>query len=97
VITHIQKIGPCLEVIHADSSKWVGVEEILARNSLGKEGVIAFGDEANDLEMIHGSGVGVALANSIASLKEIADHISPYTNLENGVGQTLLDLNIVSL
>jgi Cof subfamily protein (haloacid dehalogenase superfamily) len=97
VITHIQKIGPCLEVIHADSSKWVGVEEILARNSLGKEGVIAFGDEANDMEMIYGSGVGVALSNSIAPLKEIADHISPYSNLENGVGQTLLDLNIVSL
>lgn len=97
VITHIHKIGPCLEIIHADSSKWVGVEEILSRNNREKEGVIAFGDEANDLELIQGSGVGVALANSIPALKEVANHISPYTNLENGVGQTLLDLKIVTL
>ena len=97
VITHIYKIGPCLEVIHSDSSKWVGVKEILERKNMNKNGVIAFGDEANDYELIKESGVGVALSNSIDLLKQIADHISPYSHIEDGVGRTLLDMEIVAL
>ncbi|NBU99006.1 MAG: HAD family hydrolase [Spirochaetia bacterium] len=97
VITTIHKIGPCLEVIHADSSKWVGVEEILRRKDKTFEGVISFGDEANDYEMIKESGIGVALSNSIPSLKEIANHVSKYSHSEDGVGKTLLDLGIVRI
>ncbi len=97
VVTTIAKIGPCLEVIHADSSKWVGVEEILRRKSSTYEGVIAFGDEANDFEMIQESGIGVALSNSIQSLKDIAKHVSNYSHSEDGVGRTLLEMGIVRI
>lgn len=95
VLTHINKIGPCLEIIHEDSSKWVGVNEILRRKNAHPGGVISFGDEANDLEIIRESGIGVALSNSIDSLKEIADVISPHSHAEDGVGRTLLELEIV--
>ena len=97
VLTTIHNIGPCLEVIHADSSKWVGVEEILRRRGDTYEGVIAFGDEANDFEMIKESGIGVELSNSIQSLKEIAKHVSKYSHSEDGVGKTLLDFDIVRI
>lgn len=95
VITHIFKIGPCLEIIHMDSSKWVGVDEILKRKNLDSSGVIAFGDEANDLEMIRESGIGVALSNSIDELKNIAKLVSPYSHMQDGVARTLLELEIV--
>lgn len=97
VITHIYTIGPCLEIIHLDSSKWAGVEEILKRKNLDSRGVIAFGDEANDMEMIQESGIGVALSNSIDEIKKIADFISPYSHMEDAVGKTLLELNVIKL
>lgn len=45
---------------------------------------IAFGDNENDLEMIKKAGLGVAMGNAEAFVKDIADHITE-TNEEEGV------------
>ena len=40
------------------------------------ENIIAFGDEANDIEMLTAAGLGIAMGNSNTSVKAIADFVT---------------------
>lgn len=44
----------------------------------------AFGDQGNDLSMIQAAGVGVAVANAVPELVEVADYVT-LSNNEDGV------------
>jgi Cof subfamily protein (haloacid dehalogenase superfamily) len=55
----------------------------------GLEGVIAFGDNHNDDELIKRVGWGVAVANATETLKSIANYVSPHTNKEDAVAHAL--------
>jgi len=52
------------------------------------EQVIAFGDNYNDVEMIKGVGLGVAVGNAKEEVKLVADQIT-LSNLEDGVAAVL--------
>ena len=65
----------------------MGVEEI-AKYYISQDNIIAFGDEANDFEMIQYAGLGVMMKNGIDGLKEVADDVTNYTNHEHGLPST---------
>lgn len=67
--------------------------EILA-NHLGveREGVLAAGNALNDLEMLQVAGVGIAMKNADANLLSVWDHVSDYTNNEDGVARIIKEL-----
>ena len=46
---------------------------------------MACGDEANDLSMIEWAGLGVAMQNAVAIVKETANVVTPMTNDEDAV------------
>ena len=46
---------------------------------------MACGDEANDLSMIEWAGLGVAMQNAVAVVKEAANVVTPMTNDEDAV------------
>lgn len=92
IVTRIQNVGPCLEILPKNVSKWTGVQKFLSLNKTNPEGVISFGDEKNDLELIQQSGLGVAMLNAVPELKKIAGFISKYSNTEDGVAKTLKEL-----
>ena len=50
------------------------------------EEMIAFGDDENDYEILQNVGKGVAVANAIPKIKEIADAITESNN-EDGVAK----------
>ena len=50
--------------------------------------VLAFGDALNDLEMLQWAGRGVAVANAIDVVKDVADEIAP-ANVDDGVAQVI--------
>ena len=50
--------------------------------------VIAFGDNYNDIEMLEGVGLGVAVDNAKEEVKNVADQIT-LSNLEDGVAHVL--------
>ncbi len=89
LMTKVPNLGPCLEILPENISKWTGVEIFLQRNNQAPDGVLAFGDEANDLEMIQKSGLGVAMKNAILELKKNAKIVSSYSNSEDGVGKMI--------
>lgn len=83
--------SPTLEIVKAGVQKAMGVEEIADYYNIGRENIIAFGDEDNDYEMIQYAGHGVVMKNGIEALKEISDDITPYSNHENGLARYLVD------
>lgn len=97
VITTIPGVGPCMDVFQKGISKWTAIKEFLNINNKDESGTIAFGDEANDLEMIQNAGIGVAMKNAVEELKSVSNLVSQYSNTEDGVARTLVDLGIVDL
>lgn len=64
-----------LEVVAAEVSKWSALEHLGALRGVPSDAICAVGDQLNDLSMIHGSGLGVAMANGHDELKTAADWV----------------------
>ncbi len=50
--------------------------------------MIAFGDGHNDASMVKYAGIGVAMANAVQDLKDIADDMT-LSNDEDGIAESL--------
>lgn len=88
---HVRAAYPQLEVVdtgfaihikHASMSKGEGMRRLLDALGwgVGMEHVAAFGDSMNDLSMLEGAAISVAVANSPQALKDVATHVThmPY-------------------
>lgn len=79
-----------IEIVKKGLNKAVGIATIAKQLNIPRERIIAFGDEDNDLEMIDYAGVGVAMANGIDELKNIANEVT-LSNNEDGIAKILTD------
>lgn len=79
-----------IEIVRKGLNKAVGISRIAKEMNIPRERIIAFGDEDNDLEMIDYAGVGVAMANGIDKLKNIANEVT-LSNNEDGIAKILID------
>jgi hydroxymethylpyrimidine pyrophosphatase-like HAD family hydrolase len=61
-----------LEVFDKDASKWSAVRWLAAAAGIADERICAIGDEINDLPMIRGAGLGIAMGNAVESVKAAA-------------------------
>ena len=50
---------------------------------------IAAGDAANDLPMIKAAGIGCAMSNATADVKEAADYVTERDNNNSGVAEII--------
>ena len=66
------------EFMHPSVSKLGGIEKLARHLNFKVEEVVAFGDNLNDLEMIQGSGFGVAMINGDDKVKTHAKIIAPH-------------------
>lgn len=80
--------GSFVELLPRGVHKAHGLELLCARLGVRAAEVIAFGDHANDVEMLRWAGRGVAMANAEIEATEAADEQCP-TNDEDGVAQVL--------
>ncbi|MDO9276892.1 MAG: Cof-type HAD-IIB family hydrolase [Lutibacter sp.] len=82
-----------IEISHCSVSKKTAIE-VLLKNcypTLSMKNVVAFGDNYNDIEMLKAVGLGVAVANAIEEVLQIADKITD-TNKNHGVAKTIQEL-----
>ena len=77
-----------LEVFAADANKWSAVRWLADRENIPTERIAAIGDQINDLPMIEGAGLGVAMGNAVDRVK-IAARRETATNAEDGVSMAL--------
>nr|WP_164966397.1 HAD hydrolase family protein [Companilactobacillus metriopterae] len=73
-----------LQFLPQSTSKGDTLFEWAEYNNISKKEILSFGDSYNDLEMISGSGVGVAMENAEQKIKEVADYVTS-SNDELGV------------
>ena len=76
------------EIMPKGLSKGNSLLEIAKVYDIDQADIIAFGDEMNDFTMIEVAGVGVAMANAVDEIKEIADYVT-LSNDEDGIGDYL--------
>lgn len=82
------------DVYSKDAGKIKGIEFVL--NELGAtwDDVIAFGDAANDLEMLQHAGIGVAMGNAPQHLQEQSDYTT-LNILDDGIEYALKHFNLI--
>lgn len=77
-----------LEVLPKGIDKAKSIAKLLEKLGLTKEEIIACGDGFNDRSMIEYAGLGVAMANAVDAVKEVADFIT-LSNEEDGVAYVI--------
>ncbi len=80
-----------IEINAPGANKGVALQKIAAMLEIPLENTFGIGDSANDFELIRQAGVGVAVANAVDVLKEMADLIAP-SNEDDGVAWVLTRL-----
>ncbi len=92
VRTFVQKSpaysGTMCELLHRDASKWSAVLHLADLWGIVPEEICAVGDDMNDLPMIAGAGLGVAMAHAPKAVLDVADIVTG-TNDEDGLAAFL--------
>ena len=76
------------EISSQNVNKWTAIQFLIQKLGIQPEEVIAIGDNMNDISMLKGAGLGVAMANSAPVVKEVANIITKNNN-ENGVANVI--------
>ncbi|GJQ29419.1 MAG: Cof-type HAD-IIB family hydrolase [Phycisphaerae bacterium] len=61
-----------LELFHARATKWAAISHLAAGWGLEPTDIAAIGDEVNDVSMIAGAGLGVAMGNAVPVVRDAA-------------------------
>lgn len=82
-----------VDVMPRAINKWTGCQKVIEHAGFRIDQSIAFGDGLNDMEMIQGVGLGIAMDNGHPELKAVADRIAPALLLD-GIATMLEELNV---
>jgi Cof subfamily protein (haloacid dehalogenase superfamily) len=63
------------EFAPANVTKWTGACAVAAGWGIAAAEICAVGDDLNDLPMIRGAGLGVAMGNAVAAVRDAADRV----------------------
>ena len=90
--TFVQKspsyAGTMCEVLRADANKWTAIRHLCDRWGIDPSQVCAVGDDMNDIPMIQGAGLGVAMGHAQDQVLAAADLVVR-TNAAGGVAQLI--------
>lgn len=70
-----------MDVMPEGVNKWRGTAYVAAREGIAYENIVAAGNYYNDLELIRGAGVGVAVRNAPEEVRAQADYVTARTHL----------------
>ena len=89
--THCTSKPEFLEFFHRDVSKGTALEHLCQYLKILPSKVIAFGDGENDIPLLQTAGLGIAMGNAAACVKEQAQWITS-SNEENGIQKALFSI-----
>ncbi len=78
-----------MEITMQSLNKFSGLQSIASIYKVPIEEMVAIGDSENDIPMLKGAGLGMAVSNAMDSVKDNADIVGRWTNDEDGVGRLL--------
>jgi hypothetical protein len=68
--------GTMCEVLRADASKWSGLLHLAEIWGVDASEICAVGDDMNDVPMLRGAGLGVAMGHAPVAVRDAADHVT---------------------
>ena len=83
--------GTMCEILRHDASKWTALLHLAELWGVDPEEICAVGDDVNDLPMLRGAGLGVAMGHADARILEAADHVTGSED-EDGVAMLIDEL-----
>ncbi len=82
------------EVIPSGYSKATGIQKVCELFDIAREDTYAFGDSANDLEMLEYVAHGIAMGNSDAEALKVADYVTTGVD-EDGIANGLKHFGLI--
>ncbi len=82
------------DVVPKGSNKAIGIDKIIAYYGISLDETMAFGDGGNDVAMLRHAGIGVAMGNAGAEVKEAADYVTTSVD-EDGIMNALRHFNVI--
>ncbi len=80
VTTFVQRspryLGTMCETLSRDASKWSALLHLAELWGIDRKEIVAVGDDMNDVPMIEGAGLGVAMGHAPEAVKAVADHVT---------------------
>ncbi|UCB45188.1 MAG: HAD family phosphatase [Spirochaetota bacterium] len=90
VDTYFKEWNVCIfEVLDHRCSKSKALEFLCNIYEIGREEVIACGDNNNDIDMIRWAGFGVSMKNGMKDLLNEADYVTERDNNNNGIAEII--------
>lgn len=86
--------GKALEFVPRGYSKRTGIRKICEYTGIDPKDTYAFGDGTNDVEMLEGAGVGVAMGNAKEPAVEAADYVTDDIH-QDGIQNALLHFHLI--
>lgn len=77
-----------IEMVSDRAGKGAGLKELCRYLKIGREQVIAVGDNNNDASMLRAAGLGIAMGNAVPELKAVADAVTD-DNAHDGVAAVI--------
>lgn len=78
--TFVQKspryAGTMCEVLRNDANKWTAILHLCGLWGIAPAEVCAVGDDMNDVPMLRGAGLGVAMGHARGEVMAVADHVT---------------------
>lgn len=78
--------GYLMQIMNTAATKWNGIKTMLDICNCSPDETVYFGDDQDDIEPIKMCGFGVAVANGIDDVRNVADYITE-ANDEDGVAK----------
>lgn len=83
-----------VDIIPKGGSKLRGIQKCIEHFQLSLDEVMVFGDNWNDVEMLAGAGIGVAMGNAPSGVKKAADYVTK-SNEDHGIYHALVHYDII--
>ena len=83
------------DIINQEMSKLEGIRRVGKEYGFDINQVMAFGDSDNDLEMLSGVGLSIAMGNGTSSVKKVAKHTTS-SNSQDGIHRALEHFGILA-
>lgn len=77
-----------LELFHASAHKWAAIDVLAKRWNIPHGRIAAIGDQINDVSMLQGAGLGIAMGNAVESARSVAKR-QTRSNNDDGVAHAI--------
>ncbi|MBR3350248.1 MAG: HAD hydrolase family protein, partial [Solobacterium sp.] len=91
VYTRVNTYPGIVEIIHKECNKGAGVKVYCEKAGIPLACTVGMGDMDNDIGLMSGCGIGVAMANGSDATKAAAEFVTEHTCDDDGMGRFLFE------